>query len=283
MNRAALSIIAASSVLLVASAAQANGGGLAGYTGKPNATAPQGESCNKCHNGGAAPQVRIDGPASLVAGQSAEYTLVVTTGQTRAGAGVAASDGTLAPLTGLRDSFGEMVQNNAATVTGGAAQFKFRVTAPTAGAAIKLYAVGLAANGAGTGGDSAAQTTKDITVSPAGSTPTGDAGTTPPASSSSSSGGADPAPTQGDGGTGANNTTKNGGKSTTNAADDEDDGEGELEDEYGLSRRRPGAGSPQPQGCSASPSKDAGPSWPLLLGGVGAVFALSWRRRKGKP
>jgi hypothetical protein len=275
----------------VASAAQANAGGVAGYTGKPNATAPQGESCNRCHNGGATPQVRIDGPASLMAGQSGEYTLVVTTGQSRAGAGVATSAGTLAPIAGLRDSFGEMVQNNAATVTGGAAQFRFRLTAPTTGNAIKLYAVGLAANGAGTGGDSAAQITRDITVSAGMPPPSGgDAGTTPPpgsssSSSSSSSGGADPDPAGNpDGGTSANKTSKNGGKGTNNAADGEDDEEeGELEDEYGLSRRRPGSVSPQPQGCSTSPSKDLGDSWPILLGGVGAAIALGWRRRKGTP
>lgn len=79
--------------------------------------------------------------------------MVITTGQTRAAGGVAATDGTkLTPGTGFRDSFGEMVQDSARTVSGGSATFSFKVTAPTFGTSLKLYAVGMAANGSGTGG-----------------------------------------------------------------------------------------------------------------------------------
>jgi hypothetical protein len=117
-----LRIAVSLAVFLSAGSAYANNGGLPGYSGKPTAIAPAGESCNQCHSGGTAPTVVINGPASLAAGQSAEYTLVVTTGLVRAGAGIAGSDGVvLTPVTGggLRDSFGEMVQDAPLTVNGG--------------------------------------------------------------------------------------------------------------------------------------------------------------------
>src|SRR5205085_6474372 len=105
-------------------------------------------------------------PASLNAGQVAEYTLVVTTGLTRAGGGIAATDGVkLENVAGLRDSFGEMVQDAPLAVANGSATFRFKVTAPSTGNAIKLWAVGLAANNSGNQtGDRATHTTKDITI-----------------------------------------------------------------------------------------------------------------------
>ena len=102
---------------------------------------------------------------ALAAGQTADYALVVRTGQTRAAGGVAATHGAmLSPLASFRDSFGEVVQEAALVVTNGEATFRFRMTAPVTGGPLGLWAVGLAANGNGLGGDRATQITRDITV-----------------------------------------------------------------------------------------------------------------------
>lgn len=185
-------------LLLCSRSALANTGGVAGYTGKPTTFAPQGESCNQCHTGGAAPQVRLEGPATMQAGQEAEFTFVVETGAARAAGSIAATDGVvLAPGTGLRDSFGEMVQNAPLTPAGGSATFRFRLKAPATNGTLMLWAVGLAANASGgSAGDRGAHTTRTVTVvggtTPPPPAPGGDGGTS---GSSGTSGG-----TTGDGG-----------------------------------------------------------------------------------
>ncbi|MBX3203415.1 MAG: hypothetical protein KF764_00040 [Labilithrix sp.] len=260
--------------------ASANGGGVAGYTGKPTATSPQGQSCNQCHNGGATPQVSITGPASLAAGQSAEYSLVVATGQARAAGAIAGSDGAvLAPLAGggLRDSFGEMVQDGSRAVAGGQAAFRFRVTAPMTGTTLKLWAVGLAANGNGTGGDRAAHATRDITV-------TGGGGSTPPPDpgSSSSSGGAPP-DDEADGGAPDPSNPTSGTKSSSGnpAGDSDDEAEDDVDDTSTgstRSRRRRMASADQGVACGMAP---AGGSSLTVLGVAAAVaLGLVARRRR---
>jgi len=149
--------------------ARANANGLAGYTGKPNTANPNGQSCNQCHAGGNAPTVTFNGPKTLAAGQVGDYTMVVTASSGRSGAGVAATDGAkLAPGSNLRDSFGELVQES--PKAGASTTYAFKLTAPSVPGAIKLWGVGLASNGSGTGGDSATQTTYAVTVSAAGAT-----------------------------------------------------------------------------------------------------------------
>ncbi|MBS2012771.1 MAG: hypothetical protein JST00_07790 [Deltaproteobacteria bacterium] len=273
MVRQVVTLFAFAVALVVGKAASANSGGLAGYTGKPNPAAPGGQSCNQCHNGGAAPTVSITGPATLSPGQAAEYSMVVQTNQGRASGGVAASDGTtLAPISGLRDSFGEMVQSAPATVSGGQATFRFRVTAPASGT-IKLYAVGLASDGAGTGGDRAAQTTKDVVVS---STPGGAAdagggnanGSTP--SGSPQGGGASGSSTNGttDKGSGA------GAKTGTGASDGEEDDEDDGPDQSARWSRI----SKQNASCSAAPAgrRVEGAS---TYGALAAILAVAFLAR----
>ena len=190
---------------LVSLTALANESGLAGYTGKPNLSAPAGESCNNCHTGGTAPQVTLVGPSTLAAGQTADYSLVIKTASIRAAGGIAATDGiVLTPGAGVRDSFGEMVPNGGVATNGGQATFAFKVTAPLSGTTLRLWAVGLSANGNGaTSGDKAAQTLRDIAVT-GGAPPKPDAGT---------SGGADastPPPPGADGGAGTGPASSSG-------------------------------------------------------------------------
>ncbi len=272
-------------ISLASIAASANGGGVAGYTGKPSSFAPQGESCNQCHNGGTAPQVSITGPASLAAGQSGDYTLVVSTGQTRAAGAVAATDGVL--LTpgvngGFRDSFGEMVQDAAKTVNGGQATFTFRVKAPATGNTLRLWAVGLAANGAGTAGDRATQITRDITVTGGGTAPppSTDAGAP---SSSSSSGAPAPAADGGSPPSGGGSTPTTAGSSPTTGDDDEADpadpaDPAEDDGTPASSGRR--SSSPQAAACSASSDLTLASEPMLVLTGIAALALLG---RRGRP
>jgi len=72
------------------------GAGISGFSGRNGAT------CSECHFGGTAPMVTLSGPASLLAGQTATYTLDVITGASTAKVGfdVAAEAGTLGTVAG---------------------------------------------------------------------------------------------------------------------------------------------------------------------------------------
>jgi len=273
------SILAAAIVVALPAIAHANPGGLPGYTGKPTAASPQGESCNQCHSGGTAPTVAIAGPASLTAGQVADYTLTVTTGLAEAGAGIAATDGVaLTAVTGLRDSFGEMVQSAPLTVSGGAAVFKFKVTAPASGTAIKLWAVGLAANGsAGDQGDKATHTTKDITIT-GGTAPAPDAGAATDAGSSGSMpSSTPPAPSSDPSGTQPGTGDPNEPTSSTDPTDPAGDPNAEGSSApvmYGPGHR---TGGPDASGCNAGSQGLADAS--LLAIASLLALAIGSRRR----
>jgi hypothetical protein len=274
--------------VFAASPALANSGGVAGYSGQPSVAYPSGESCNQCHSGGTAPTVTLNGPASLTAGSSAEYTLVVSTALSRAGAGVAATKGVLlTPGTGMRDSFGEMVHNDPQVVSGGSMSFKFTVKAPTSGTAIKLWAVGLAANNANAAnGDRATHVTRDITITGGGPPPL-DAGT----GGGADGGGSGPGVDGGGTGTGGGNGTGTGGGTGDGTGTGDGDGtdpdgdgplsaspDGEDESAGGSSRRR-GAGA-EPQSCAATRVGASGFASPIGLGlSAAALLSVARRRR----
>ena len=264
--------------------ARANQSGLAGYSGKPNVSAPAGESCNQCHSGGTAPQITIAGPSTLAAGQTGDYALVVQTAQSRAAGAVAATDGiVLTPVAGVRDSFGEMVPNGGVTVAGGQATFRFRVTAPLTGSTLRLWGVGLAANGNNApSGDRAAHMTRDITVT-GGLAPTPDAG-------GSSGGDASTAPSSDGGdagstgpGTGPGSPSRSSGPTGTSAtASGGDDGtENPAPTGSGKNESEADAGS-----CSSSPAsrihRTGGARGTLLACGGMIALMASARRRRGR-
>lgn len=261
--------------------ALANAGGLPGYSGKPNPAAPAGESCNQCHFGGTAPTVSLTGPATLAAGQVASYSLVVQTGQSRAAGAIASTDGVvLTPLTNVRDSFGEMVPNGGVNVAGGSATFTFKVTAPLSGTALRLWAVGLAANGSGAGGDKAAHLIKDVAVT---------GGTIPPDAGGGSSGGggatdaAAPAQDPGGGtpdGDGGATTGSSGSVGTSGANANGHAGESEDPAAPGASDR--GAGGASAASCAASPTSHAVGNGLLgfLLTALFVIPLVARRRRK---
>lgn len=261
-------LLAGLATVLVTGSAAANAGGLAGYSGKPNLSSPAGASCNQCHSGGTAPTLNLTGPTTLNAGQVGEYTLVVTTGQARAAAGIAATDGVvLTPVSGVRESFEELVPNGSIAASG-TAQFRFKVTAPTTGSAIKLWFVGLASNGSGTGGDRATHGTRDITIQggapPAGTptTPTTPAGPTPGAADAG-------APTNGAtaSGTGSGTTSGTGGATAAGSAPSADDDDDPSD----------GTRAPSSSGTGARPTASGGVACAVAAPGAGRgslAFAL---------
>lgn len=156
--RAWLTISASLVVSLFALQASANGTGLKEKSGK------DGQTCAQCHNGGVAPTVTLDGPPSLAAGASADYTLTIKTTLAKASAGIATDTGKLTAGPGLKLDGTELTHSAAIDATGGEAKFTFKVKAPASGTKVKLWAAGLASDGTATGGDADAKTTLDITI-----------------------------------------------------------------------------------------------------------------------
>ena len=257
----------------IAASAFAYGGGATGYTGKQ-----EGRSCNSCHSGGTAPQVTITGPDSLAAGATGDFTMVVSTNQSKAAGGIAATDGTtLTAGTNLHDEDGELTHNSgAATVSGGKATFSFKLTAPANGTTLRIFAVGLAANGSGTGGDKATQITKDIAITGGGTATTPPTSTTPPASSTNTqadqaSPGSTSTSTSPTEPSSSKKTTKK--KSSSTGDDDDDDDDGNTRE-----RQDPFAGDAT-TACSMRPGK-LDPSG--LGAGLAVLFGLGLiaRRRR---
>ena len=117
-------------------------GGITGVTKK------NGNGCT-CHGNSptAAVSVVIDGPASLLPGQTETYTVTVTGGPlVAAGTNIAASAGSLTPGAGLRLASSELTHQEPHTVAAGKVVFTFTYTAPATEGAVTLYANGNSVN-----------------------------------------------------------------------------------------------------------------------------------------
>jgi hypothetical protein len=278
-----LAIAASLVASFVSIPALANESGLPGYSGKPNLAAPAGESCNGCHSGGTAPQVTLNGPATLTAGQVADYSLVVKTGSTRAAAGIAATDGiVLTPVTGLRDSFGEMVPNGAVTVSGGQATFNFKVTAPLSGTTLRLWGVGLSANNNGnTSGDKATHLVRDIAVT-GGTVPKPDAGTSSGDGGPPSDGGTQPGEDGGSSGSSGGTSGSSGGTSGSSGGTSGSSGSGNGTPDPADPGAADGDG-PGGASCAASSASrvpETHEALAVLLAAVGMMHLIRRRRRR---
>jgi len=123
-----------------------------GITGR---TKKNGDGCT-CHNSSPsqAVTVAIDGPASLLPGQTGNYTVTITGGPLVAGGtNIAASVGTLAPGSGLRLSSSELTHQAPKTASNGNVVFSFTFTAPATEGAVTLFANGNSVNLDGTNGN----------------------------------------------------------------------------------------------------------------------------------
>lgn len=123
--------------------------GITGYSGNPGTN--RGDTCSTCHSGGRAPDVTIEGPASVAVGATHTYTLTLSGGQrTAGGVDVSASHGTLDVLAGAKD-----VQRLEEEIThtepkrgdrGGRIAFAFQWTAPPGPGRARLYGAGNSVN-----------------------------------------------------------------------------------------------------------------------------------------
>jgi hypothetical protein len=136
-----------------------------------------GSNCNSCHSGGAAPTVRISGPATLAAGSTGDFTFSITGGPgVRSGMNISV-DAPEAQLIGVAGSTKtlarELIQDGGAkTFTGSTSTYTFRMKAPSTAGTVTLYACGNSTNGNGsTGGDKASNTTFQVTVTSTSNAP----------------------------------------------------------------------------------------------------------------
>ncbi len=129
---------------------QASSSGRVNYSGNP---ATGGQTCSTCHNsvGTDAPEVWLDGPTAVVAGQTVTYTLTISGGLAVVGGfNVSASDGQLQTIP---DSTTTRLDDMELTHTApppsfeaeGTLTFSFYWTAPQAGV-FTLYGAGVSAD-----------------------------------------------------------------------------------------------------------------------------------------
>jgi hypothetical protein len=176
--------------------AHANSAGKTGRSGKQGPTCME-ASCHSTSPSAAIPTVTLEGPSSLTAGTTGNYTLVITGGAgVKAGMNVAVSDngGTLDKVgTELRAAAGELTHTSPKPFVANEVRFDFTLLAPTTNRTVTLYASGNSVNGnANLDGDHSASTTKDVQVTGATSAPdagTPDAGTGNPDDGNTDKGG----------------------------------------------------------------------------------------------
>jgi Synergist-CTERM protein sorting domain-containing protein len=150
----------------------ANSSGIEGRSGKQGAGCMT-AGCHDASPGGVAPTVVLQGPTTLAAGETGNYTLVITGGPAvKAGMNVAVGEGggTLGAGAGSRAAGGgELVHASPRDFTAGEARFAFTWVAPATARTVTMYASGNSANGNGTNtGDRAASTTLSVQVTAAG-------------------------------------------------------------------------------------------------------------------
>ncbi|MBN9682256.1 MULTISPECIES: MXAN_6652 family MXYO-CTERM-anchored protein [unclassified Corallococcus] len=161
--RSILPSVGAVAVCLVAGSAFANSTGINGRSGK------QGVSCTAsgCHGGGSStPTVTLEGPTALTAGQTGQYSLVITGGPgAKAGMNVAVDGATLTAGSGTKVMSGELTHSLPKTFTNGSARFDFSLVAPATNGTYKVYAAGNSVNGdTAATGDAHANATLDVVV-----------------------------------------------------------------------------------------------------------------------
>lgn len=112
--------------------------------------------CGTCHGGASvATTVVVEGPRTVIAGQTKDYAVVVGHANNQfAGFNAAikngnANVGTLQAVTNCKVVAGEVTHANPAQFVGGAARFEFRWTAPTVAGTYTLSAAGNAVNNDG--------------------------------------------------------------------------------------------------------------------------------------
>ncbi|MCY1031932.1 hypothetical protein OV207_10735 [Corallococcus sp. BB11-1] len=165
--RSFLSSVGAVAVCLVAGSASANSTGLAGRSGKQSVSC----TASGCHGGGAStPTVTLEGPTALSAGQTGNYSLIITGGPgVKAGMNVATGGLDGASLNAGSGSKtvpgGELTHSFPKTFTGDTARFDFSLVAPIVNGTLKVYAAGNSVDGDNKAtGDAHANATLDVVI-----------------------------------------------------------------------------------------------------------------------
>ena len=155
-----------SALLVAGGAANANNGGIPGYSGNPGHNG--GLICSHCHSGGIAPTVTLTGPVDVDAGDTHLYTFTISGGQqVECGFGASASDGELSVAEAGTQIFnGDATHSAPRPVDGlGECTFLFDWTAPYEVEDVDLYAAGNSVNGDDqTTGDQPASDSLAVTV-----------------------------------------------------------------------------------------------------------------------
>jgi uncharacterized protein (TIGR03382 family) len=128
--------------------------------------------------------VTLEGPATLTAGSTGDYSLIITGGPAvKAGMNVAVSNGggTLSVVgSDLRVEAGELTHMAAKAFSNNEVRFDFKLVAPASAGTVTLFATGNSVNGDNNlTGDNSGSITKQIQVT-GGSTGNPDGGTTDP-------------------------------------------------------------------------------------------------------
>ncbi len=150
------------------SATGASSTGRTGFSGNPATNG--GATCAVCHSGGIVPEVTFNGPATVAAGETVTYTLIISGGQEVAGGfNVSVTGGDLAIVPGTTDTQamnGELTHTAPKAVdANNDVVFTFRWTAPANSAAVTLYGAGNSVNQNGLpDGDAPSTATLPITV-----------------------------------------------------------------------------------------------------------------------
>ncbi|QSQ22607.1 hypothetical protein JY651_47145 [Pyxidicoccus parkwayensis] len=162
-SRSSLWIAGTMAACLVSGSAFAYATGQTGYSGKQ-----AGATCmsSTCHTGTQVPTVTLEGPDTLAAGATGNYSLVITGGAgVRGGFNVAVDSGSLTAGSGQQKISGELTHTAPKAFSNGSVRFDFTLVAPASGSSIKLFGAGNSTNfNNDPGGDASAQATKTITI-----------------------------------------------------------------------------------------------------------------------
>jgi uncharacterized protein (TIGR03382 family) len=157
------------SLCLLSTSALASSAGIAGRSGKSSAN----ETCAVCHTGGAAPSLEISGPATLAAGTTGQYEIIIRGGPAVVGGtnlAVSNPAAVLNPATGsglnkAGPSNMELTHFAPKSFTSGELRFAFSMTAPSTAGTVSIFGSGNSANGnRSSTGDGAGFTKLDVTV-----------------------------------------------------------------------------------------------------------------------
>ncbi|RKG99541.1 hypothetical protein D7V97_31525 [Corallococcus sp. CA053C] len=163
--RSILPSVGAVALCLVAGSASANSTGITGRSGKQSVSC----TASGCHGGGSAPTVTLEGPTALTAGETGNYSLIITGGPgAKAGLNVATGgvDGaTLTAGSGTKVVNGELTHSLPKAFTGTTARFDFSLVAPATNGTLKVFGAGNSVNGdTKESGDAHGNATLDVVI-----------------------------------------------------------------------------------------------------------------------